>query len=182
MKRIYVSIRKASAISLLLCLVLMSACSTADGQSGEIPENILDFYESYLELGKTGMSNTVDMCFWPEGSELNKTLFSESPQIVTDYEIVEAEKINNSLYGFIILLSDNTLEGKYQWVCNFVGEIDGKLCVIRNQNNIPSELKAGFDSEKYSYDKVQERETDKEVETFVEVDTSDIIGLEETLP
>lgn len=134
--------------------LLLTACS-ADAFDG-IPKEIQKTLTDYFIACKEEPERALEYRYW--ASESDKQLTYSNITHILNYEVKTAEKVNDSLYAFTILIQDTAMpeqmikEDAYRQIYNYVANIEGQWYVLANEKDIPESIKGGFDSSKYTYD------------------------------
>lgn len=153
---------KKTAFFLLSLLLLPSFSSCGKNERADANLNILDnniptdvatFIYDYFEEFKNGTEGIVKYRHFEDESEVK--LLLENDIKILDYEIEKAEKINDNLYAFRLLIQNNGMPksiidaGQYMVVYNFVVRIDESLFVCATIRDIPSDLRTGLNPDNY---------------------------------
>jgi len=128
------------------------AAEEADGRFADIPDEIVAFYDTYMESFKKGTKEAVQYVYFNNDGKV--AAFLNSDDRVLDYRVENIDKVNNKLYAFTVSVSTTTelyLGKDYRTIYNYVGIIEGKLRVMTNEIHIPEELRDNFDPGKYVY-------------------------------
>lgn len=165
---------------LLICLLLPAGCgakgNALESPYKDVPDEVYGYMVDYMEAARDGYSKLVDRDYIPAEYQWAKELTEQSPEYVVDYEIESAERVNDKLYAFILLIKLNTTAEKYMRVANFVGEIDGKLYRIANISYIPEDMEAGLDAAKYASENLMYEAEGKEILESYDVAPEDVMG------
>ena len=152
--------KKTVAWIVSICLVLTIGIivfqTTKQNESAEmIPSEISAVVETYMEAYKDGTENSAEYAHFED--EFIRTAYIASGDKLLDYKIESAEKINNSLYCFSILVKTEQTpyysDDEYELVYNFVTLIHGKWYFLNGISHIPSENQDNLDKSKYQYNK-----------------------------
>lgn len=171
-------IRSLFAGLLLVCLLLPAGCGTkGDALKSpykDVPDEVYSYMVDYMEAARDGYSKLVDRDYIPEEYQWARELSEQSPEYVIDYEIESAERVNDKLCAFILLVETDAAAGKYTRLANFVGDIDGKLYRIANTSFIPESIAEGLDAAKYASENLQYEAEGKELFCFDEMLPEDV--------
>lgn len=149
---------KKWAISFLipLCLLICAfvfVVTQPSGQSTTIPNEVTVLIENYMNAYKNGTAKAAEYIHFED--EFKKSAYILSGDRLLAYKIESAEKINDNLYGFVILVKTEQTEfysgDVYERVYNFVARIQDKWCFLNGVSNIPTELRDNLDVKKYTY-------------------------------
>lgn len=165
---------------LLVCILILVACGEQskmlESPYEGVPDTVYSFMINYMEAARDGFNKLVDMDYLPEEFQWTKELSMQSAEYVIDYEIESAEKINEDLYAFVILIKTNATMEKYTRIANFVGIIGGEVYRIANTAHIPENLREGLDAEKYAPENLMYEIEGKDILEYVVVSPEDIMG------
>lgn len=114
-----------------------------------IPDEVTEYLCSYMEVCKENPDKTVEYTHFE--TEIEAEAFSRSRKDISGYEILGAEKVNEDLYGFTVLIQNDYTKHPKRYY--FVGRIDGQLRLMVNVGNIPESLKEGFNPDRYTFTK-----------------------------
>jgi len=141
--------RKTILALLALLILALSACGQKNSAAFEdIPEEITEIYETYMEALKTGTKEAVQYMHFENDRRI---AYVDSTGKLVDYKIENIEKINDNLYAFTVSVK-TTIEKDYHTSYNFVGRIDGELYVMNGVRQIPESISDNLDPNKYTYD------------------------------
>lgn len=162
-------------------LLALSACAkeTTVNPYDDIPDIIYNFIIDYLEAAKDGYNAVVEMDYYPSDMEFIRESIRLSKEYVIDYRIESAERINDNLYGFVLLVKTDATLNQYLRVANFVAYIDGQLYRIPNVSYIPNSLQGDIDLSEYSAGRLNqdiEQGKDSDILFYEEVKPEDVLG------
>ncbi len=166
-KSLYSHITRVVRVQYLFIFLFftISLCScTAEKPKADLENSrlydVLKCVENYMDALKEGTASASQYAYFE--NEEARSFFEENRDYLIEYEIQEFSKINDSLYALTIKYKTATSEFykergfPYRDVAyNFVADIDGSFLFIRHKVDIPENLKAGFDEDKYSYDPIE---------------------------
>jgi hypothetical protein len=132
---------------ILVVSIFIGSCSRAN----KIPDEIREFAEKYLYELSNGEEKPLEMVYFKDEYNMERTDNIEQGGKLLDYKIDKIEKINDDLFVFTILYKLEMMPDVFQESYNYIGRIDDELKFIIHQRNIPDEIKDGFNSEKYTY-------------------------------
>lgn len=155
-----------------------------DNHFSDIPDEIMELLKSNLEIARKGFHTDEALadCYTAPGNEFYLEMTKQTPSYLLDYEIDKAEKINDDLYAFTILTqksasdAEDTSDGLYDRIFNFVGRIDGKLYIIRNERDIPESIREGFDPNLYTYETPYNGNSDKPIRGMEIVSPDEVLA------
>ena len=153
----------------------------------EIPEAVMVLLDGYMEAARSGFhkSAVLDLCYNAPGNEFYRQMDEATPLYLLDCEIDHAERINEKLYAFTLLIKksasdiEDTSGGYYDRVFNFVGEIGGTLYIIKNIRDIPDDLKEDFDPDLYSYEVPYDGTSEKPIRNTEPVSLEEVLNFYE---
>lgn len=165
---------------LFVCLLLPSGCGAKSNALKspyeDVPDEVYSYMVDYMEAARNGYSKVVDRDYIPEEYQWAKELTEQSPEYVIDYEIESAERVNDNLYAFILLVETDATMEKYTRVANFVGIIDGKLYRIANTSYIPESISEGLNAAQYAPENLTYEAEGKELLESYDVAPEDVMG------
>ncbi|NLV87451.1 MAG: hypothetical protein GX025_09610 [Clostridiales bacterium] len=130
--------------------IFMASCTKSENKYGlEIPEDVLTLVETYMDAYKLGTGEAIKYTHFE--NDFKKEAYLESGDKLFDYKIESAEKINDKLFTFTILVKTIQTGDYYLSVYNFVALIDNEWYFINGVGNIPQNLKSNIDESKYTY-------------------------------
>lgn len=143
----------------------ISLCScTAEKPKADLENSplydVLKCVEDYMDALKESTASASQYVHFE--NEEARSYFEENLDYLIEYEIQEFSKINDSLYALTIKYKTATSEfceergfPHRDVAYNFVANIDGSFLFIINKADIPENLKAGLDEDKYNYDPIE---------------------------
>lgn len=145
------------AVVLVLIAVSSIAVILSNGKSSDdeldVPEEVSALLENYFAALKEGADKAVEYAHFED--DFTREAYVDSGSYLIDYEIEDAEKVNENLYAFTILSKTNT-SVLYQGdepmrVYNFVGKVDGNWYFMNGVAHVPEDIQENFDPSKYLY-------------------------------
>lgn len=145
-------------VCLLICIVAIGQFMPKDRDSEEgpdiaLPAEALDLINNYMSAFKKGTDKSVEYIYMED--EFKRSAYINSGDMLIDYKIESFEKINDNLYGLVVLTKTEqsmiTFGDVYRSVFNFVGYIDGEWRYINGVANIPTDIQENLDVNKYTY-------------------------------
>ena len=134
----------------LICLFSAGCKEEEVTEKAEVPEDVLTFVETVMEAYKIDPSEAIKYKHYEHEVLIQYDL--EANDKLIDYEIENAEMINENLTALTMQIKSEQIYGEYRQVYNFVVRIDGELYYIGNVSEIPPELKENLDESKYRYE------------------------------
>lgn len=156
-KKIFIAV-VAVLVCLLICIAAIGQFMPKDRDSEEgpgtaLPAEALDLINNYMSAFKKGTDKSVEYIYMED--EFKRSAYINSGDMLIDYKIESFEKINDNLYGLVVLTKTEqsmiTFGDVYRSVFNFVGYIDGKWRYINGVANIPTDIQENLDVNKYKY-------------------------------
>lgn len=152
---------KKKHIIIICCVVLLILIAGIftwfshqnDTEATTVPKEVSETLENYLSALKEGVDKAVEYAHFED--DFTREAFIDSGSYLIDYEIEDAEKVNENLYAFSILSKTNT-SVLYQGdepirVYNFVGKVNGDWYFMNGVAQVPEDIQENFDPSKYSY-------------------------------
>lgn len=149
----------AVLVCLLICIAAIGQLVPKDrdpeeGSDTALPAEVLDLINNYMSAFKKGTDKSVEYIYMED--EFKRSAYINSGDMLIDYKIESFEKINNNLYGLVVLTKTEqsmmTFGDVYRSVFNFVAYIDGEWRYINGVANIPADIRENLDVSKYTYD------------------------------
>jgi len=119
----------------------------------EIPKEVQTVVENYMNAYKIGTDKSVEYAHFEE--DFIREAYIAANDKLIDYIVESADKINDKLYQFTILIESTQthyLSDGYLRVYNFVGLVNDKWYFINGVSNIPKTIKDNLDESKYKYE------------------------------
>lgn len=140
----------------LICLALgvVFVMTTRQPESADtLPSEARDLIETYMNAYKNGTAEAAEYIHFED--DFIKSAYIVAGDKLLDYKIESTEKINDNLYGLVVLVkteqttfySGDIFERAY----NFVGFFDGKWFYMNGVANIPISIRQNLDESKYTY-------------------------------
>lgn len=152
-----------AVVAVIVCLLICIAAigqfmpkdsDTEEGQNTALPAEALDLINNYMSAFREGTDKSVEYIYMED--EFKRSAYINSGDMLIDYKIESFEKINDNLYGLVVLTKTEqsmiTFGDIYRSVFNFVGYIDGEWRYINGVANIPTDIQENLDVNKYTYD------------------------------
>lgn len=144
------------SLALLVPLIACAKTSEPAGKFGEdIPAEVADFIVEYYEAFKKSAGDARPYRYYIN-EDMKKLSEANSPDArVLEYEIKYGEKLSDDLYAFQISALDDYMPQEkidnrdFYSYYNFVAKIDGNWLICPSKANIPAEMKAGIDFDKF---------------------------------
>ena len=127
--------------------------STQPMETDGVPDEVVSLVEQYMNAYKNGTGESVDYMHFE--SEFIRSAYIDSGDKLIDYQIEDAEKINDDLYCFTLLMKSQSSVfqsgDEYQRVFNFAARIENEWYYINGVSNIPPAIQENLDVSKYTY-------------------------------
>lgn len=138
----------------------------AEESDAALPDEVCDLIHNYMSAYKEGTDKSVEYIYMED--EFKRSAYINSGDKLVDYKIESFEKINDNLYGLVVLSKTTQSMMRfgdgYRSVFNFVAYINGEWRYINGVNNIPDDIRDNLDVNRYTY-------SDDNI-----VDAEDIVG------
>lgn len=108
----------------------------------DIPEDVQEFMNAYLEAFQEGAEASVEFVYFPEKYADFYEAHRNSGDKLLSYEIRDVRRINDELYAFRIYYASETYSSE---AYTFVAQIDNEYRIVVNTAYLPEELKQGVD-------------------------------------
>ena len=127
----------------LLVMVFLGGCTPNNTTDTFSQDEVLAFYEDFLDTAKDSWTNAVILYTHYEIQE-NLESSLESDFKVLEYKIVSVNQLSERLWEIVSYIESTQIPlGAYG--AHYVGVVDGKLSVMLGINNIPEEVKEGVE-------------------------------------
>lgn len=143
--------RKKRLAAVIVCVLAIAAALTAWWVNrpvlpAEVRQLVKDFNDAML------VDPEIAVEYVHFENPFFRKLFVEAGVQVKAYQVEAAEKINDNLYSFTILCTNNDAIGTTKQAYNFAALIDGKWWYITGVSHIPQNLRENLDESKYVYE------------------------------
>lgn len=136
----------------ILCVIGFLAVNLNRSHSA-IPAEVSEVVENYMDAYKKGTEYSVEYAHFED--EFMRTAYIVSGDKLLDYKIESAEKINDNLFAFTIMVKTEQTAfysgDVYERVYNFVARIDNEWYFLNGVAHIPADIQDGLDKSKYVY-------------------------------
>lgn len=149
--------KRGILLIVLICLVLGGVFVMAiwpQENADTLPVEAQDLVETYMNAYKNGTAEAVEYIHFED--EFIKSAYIAAGDKLLEYQIESTEKINDNLYGLVVLVKTEQTTfysgDVFERVYNFVGFFDGKWFYMNGVANIPTSVRQNLDESKYAYD------------------------------
>ena len=112
----------------------------------DIPEDVQEFMNAYLESFQEGAEASVEFVYFPEEYADFYQAHRDSGDKLLSYEIRDTRQINDDLYAFRIYYVAETYSSE---AYTFVARIDDQYRIVVNTAYLPEELKQGINEDDF---------------------------------
>ena len=133
---------KITSIFLLL-MVFLSGCMTKDTSNTVSQDDVIAFYDDFMDLAKDGWSIAVQLYAHYENEVYLESAVNSDVRVL-EYEVISTKQLSGKLWE-IEVYTESTEIPLGMYCAHYVGIVDGKMRVMISIKNIPEELKEGVE-------------------------------------
>ncbi len=138
---------KTALVTLVACILVLSIAvgCTFTGAGDQVPRDVKDFYEEYLEVLQTDINRAIlEYRHHEFVSDLHNSLNTPQGGVPTDLRILKWERLSDELWA-VQLENSSPIVESMRLIWNFVGNIRGKYYVMINPTHVPEDLSQGVE-------------------------------------